>query len=185
MSNWRPEFQPAHLYFVTTTAANHARLFQRDIIKRLVVDMLDCVRVQKRMKLFCFVIMPNHIHFIAQFTAEDGVADVLRDFKKIVAERLIRQLKAEKNEQALAWLAAQVDRPDKQHYKVWDDGYNAKDIVSVEFLHQKMNYIHNNPCQPHWNLSAAPADYIWSSARFYLTDEPCLIPIDDARLPLS
>jgi hypothetical protein len=81
----------------------------------------------------------------------------------------------------LDWLAAQVERPDKQHYKVWEDGYNAKDVVTGDFLLQKMTYIHNNPCQPHWGLSAAPEGYLWSSARFYLTDEPCIIPIDDAR----
>ena len=185
MSNWRPDFQPDHLYFVTTTATNHARLFQRDIIKRLIVDSLDCLRIQKRLKLFCFVIMPNHTHLIGQFAAADPLSDVVRDFKKIVADRIIRQLKAEKNEKALEWLAAQVERPDKQNYKIWDDGYNAKDIVSAEFLQQKMDYIHSNPCQPHWNLSAAPAEYIWSSARFYLTKEPCIIPIDDARLLLS
>jgi putative transposase len=185
MSNWRPDFQPDHLYFVTTTATSHALLFQRDIIKRLVVDSLDCLRIQKRLKLFCYVIMPNHTHLIMQFTANDPLSDVIRDFKKVVADRLVRQLRAEKNEKALEWLAAQVERPDKQNHKVWEDGYNAKDIVSTEFLHQKMDYIHNNPCQPHWNLSAAPADYTWSSARFYLTDEPCIIPIDDARLLLS
>ena len=74
-----------------------------------------------------------------------------------------------------------VERPEKQHYKVWEDGYNAKDVVTEEFLLQKMEYIHNNPCQPQWNLSATPAEYIWSSARLYLADEPCLIPIDDVR----
>ncbi len=185
MSNWHPDFQPDHLYFITTTASSHARLFQRDIIKRLIVDALDCLRIQKRMKLFCFVIMPNHTHLIAQFTANDALSDVMRDFKKGVADRLIRQLKAERNDQALNWLAAQVERPDKQHCKIWEDGYNAKDVVSTEFLRQKMDYVHNNPCQPNWNLSTAPADYIWSSARFYLTDEPCITPIDDARVLLS
>lgn len=137
------------------------------------------------MKLFCFVIMPNHIHLIAQPAANDPLSDVVRDFKKSAADRLIRQLKAENNQKAIEWLATQVERPDKQNYKVWEDGYNAKDVVSTEFLLQKMDYIHNNPCQPHWNLSTASVDYIWSSARFYLSDEPCLIPIDDARLWLA
>jgi len=99
MSNWRPDFQPEHLYFVTTKAVDYAHLFQRDVVKRLLVDAFDCFRARKRLKLFC--------------------------------------------------------------------------------------YIHNNPCQPHWGLSATPAEYIWSSARFYLTDEPCIIPIDDARRLLN
>jgi hypothetical protein len=66
-------------------------------------------------------------------------------------------------------------------YKIWEDDYNAKDIFSSDFLQQKMDYIHQNPCQPHWILSQSPEDYIWSSARFYFTEEPCIIPIDDVR----
>jgi REP element-mobilizing transposase RayT len=185
MSKWRPDFNPEHLYFVTTKAIDYARAFQRDVVQRLLLDTLDCMRAQKRIKLFSFVIMPNHIHVVVQCSAQDPLSDVLRDYKRQTADRLIRQLKAERNQKALDFFASKVERPAKQHYKIWEDDYNAKDVVSVEFLQQKIEYIHNNPCQPHWNLSATPEEYIWSSARFYLTDEPCIIPIDDARKMLG
>ena len=181
MSNWRPNFSPEHLYFVTTKAEGYAHLFQRDMVKRLLLDSLDCLRARHRMKLFAFVIMPNHFHLIGQFSADDTLADVLRDLKRDTADRLIRHLKAEGNERALEAMASKVARPEKQNFKVWEDGYNAKDVVSEAFLLQKMEYIHNNPCQPHWALSRSPEEYLWSSARFYLTSEPCIIPIDDAR----
>jgi len=145
------------------------------------VDTFDCFRSQRRIKLFCFVIMPNHFHCIGQFSAEDPMANVVRDFKRQTSDRVIRHLKAEGNQRALDWLAAQVKRPQKQTYKIWEDGYNAKDIVSEDFLIQKIEYIHNNPCQPHWALSDSPENYIWSTARFYLTDSPCIIPVDDVR----
>ena len=60
MSNWRPNFRPEHLYFVTTKAVDYVHIFQSDVIKRLLIDTLDHFRIRKRMKLFCFVIMPNH-----------------------------------------------------------------------------------------------------------------------------
>jgi len=44
-----------------------------------------------------------------------------------------------------------------------------------------MNYIHYNPCQEHWKLSPTPEDYLWSTARYYASKEPCIIPIDDVR----
>jgi hypothetical protein len=78
-----------------------------------------------------------------------------------------------------------VTRPDKHRHKVWEDGYDARDIFSPEFLRQKMTYVHNNPCQPHWNLVERPEDYAWSSARFYLLEEPTLIPLDNANLLLA
>jgi putative transposase len=79
----------------------------------------------------------------------------------------------------LGFLASAVIHPEKQKHKVWEDGYNAKDVLSPEFLQQKMEYIHNNPCQPHWNLAERPEIYPWSSARFYILREPALIPIDN------
>ena len=125
--------------------------------------------------------MPNHIHWIARFSAANPLSSVLRDFKRQTADRLIRQLKTERKQTVLDALQAKVKRREKQIYKIWEDGYNAKDVVSETFLLQKMEYIHNNPCQPHWGLSKSPKDYIWSSAGFYLTNSPCIIPIDDVR----
>ena len=112
---------------------------------------------------------------------ENPVKDLIRDYKKHTADRLIRQYQVENNQQVLKFLAAKVTRPDKQKYKVWEDGYNAKNVFSPEFLRQKLEYTYDNPCQPHWNLATNPAEYIWSSARFYLTNQPSIIPVKDAR----
>ncbi len=35
MSRWKPDYDPSHLYFVTTTAIHHVHLFKRDVIRRL------------------------------------------------------------------------------------------------------------------------------------------------------
>jgi putative transposase len=185
VTGWRPDFNPDHLYFVTSSAVQHRHLFRRDVIKRLVVDSLDCIRLRERLKLYVFVIMPNHLHVIIQCRTEDPLADVMRDLKKHIADRLIRHYQVEGNQSALDFLASAVTRSDKQRYKVWEDGYNAKDIFSPEFLRQKMAYSHNNPCQPHWNLVEHPEDYAWSSARFYLLEEPAVIPLDNVNLLLA
>ncbi len=180
MTDWRPDFTPEHLYFVTTKAVQYAHLFQRDVMKRLMVDTLDCFRSQKRFELYTFVVMPNHIHIIIQCTPDDPVSNVMRDFKTRASDRVIRHYQAEGNQKALDFLAAAVTRPEKQNSKVWEDGYNAKDVFTPDFLRQKMTYSHNNPCQPHWNLVELPEDYPWSSARFYILGEPAIIPLDNA-----
>lgn len=184
MTTWRPDFDPEHLYFVTTTAVDHAHLFRRDVIKRLIVDCLDCLRIRQRIKLYTFVAMPNHIHFIAQFPVDDPLKDVVRDFKKHTSDRIVRHYVIEGDEKALAFLAAAVTRPRKQKHKVWKDGYMAKDVFSPDFLRQKMEYIHNNPCQPHWQLAESPEEYPWSGARFYILKEPAIIPLDNAEVLL-
>jgi putative transposase len=42
---------------------------------------------------------------------------------------------------------------------------------SVLKMEQKLNYVHNNPLQVHWNLASSPKDYKWSSASFYETGQ--------------
>ena len=49
--------------------------------------------------------------------------------------------------------------------------------TSKKSFGQKLNYIHFNPCQPHWNLAASPEEYKWSSARFYETGIKHPIPM--------
>ena len=185
MTQWRPDFQPDHLYFVTTTAIQHHHLFQRDVVKRLVVDTLDCMRLRQRFHLYAFVVMPNHVHMVIQCRAEDPPPGVLRDFKKHVADRLIRQYQVEGNRDALALLASAVTRPDRQQHKVWEDSYQATDLFSPGVLRQKMTYLHNNPCQPHWQLVEFPEDYPWSSARFYILEQPAIIPLHNANALLA
>jgi putative transposase len=185
MANWRPDFDPDNLYFVTTTAVQHHALFDRDVMKRIVLDSLDCMRLRGRFQLFSFVIMPNHLHIIIKCTAEDPLANAIRDLKKHAADRLIRHFRSERNDSVLRFLASAGPRHSKQKYKVWEDGYDARDIFSPDFLRQKMTYVHNNPCQPHWDLVERPEDYIWSSARLYLLEEPSIIPLDNASVLLA
>ena len=36
---------------------------------------------------------------------------------------------------------------------------------------EKINYMHSNPLQPHWQLCNDPVEYRFSSAKFYDTEE--------------
>ena len=55
-----------------------------------------------------------------------------------------------------------------------------RDVVSARLMLQKLSYIHKNPCQAHWALASTPEAYTWSSARYYLTEEKAIIPVDNA-----
>lgn len=180
-TRWRPDFDPTHLYFVTTTAAQRTPIFQRDIVRRILVDALYHVSLINQVQLYAWVVMPNHIHTIIQCPRDCPPADWARAFKTSTSQLIVRLYQVEQNHKALQSLRALVARPDKQQHKVWEDGYQAKSIVTPDFCVQKAEYLHNNPVQSHWQLADAPEDYPWSSACFYLKDEPCLIPIQDLR----
>jgi REP element-mobilizing transposase RayT len=181
MSGVRPNFDPANLYFITTVAAAHAHLFERDVIKGIIVDSLDYMRAHSWLNLYCFVVMPNHVHLIVRFLGDHVLSDVLREFKKHTSKQIIRLHQAENDQAMLEFLERMAQDIKDQRYKVWEDGYDARDLFTSNFLRQKMEYVHNNPCQPHWRLVEHPEEYAWSSARFYLLSSPAIIAVDDVR----
>jgi REP element-mobilizing transposase RayT len=132
------------------------------------------------MKLYAFVIMPNHIHLIVKLMQEYTLSNMMRDFKRHTARQIIRQFIAREESSKLE-LLQKLNKDSRQEYKVWEDRYDARDVFSIEFLEQKMDYVHHNPCQPHWNLAALPEDYPWSSARLYIANKPSVIAVDDVR----
>src|SRR6185436_8154472 len=117
----KPNFDPEYLYFVTTTAVKHAQLFRRDVIKQIILDSFHHLRTTEKMKLFVFVIMPNHVHIIALFSKEYTLSDVMRDFKKFTARQIYRHYQAEGSKKVMEILRREGERV-KQEYKVWEDG---------------------------------------------------------------
>ena len=142
-------------------------------------------RVLKQIELYAFVIMPNHIHLIAKCIGDYTAADVVREFKKATANLVLRQYENENKREVLAFFRSAVKPGQDQLHVVWEPEYQAKNIYSPGFLREKLDYIHNNPCQPHWRLAAKPEAYVWSSAGYYLARRRSLIPLSDAGELLS
>ena len=184
-ATWPVHIDPDHLYFITTSAVEHAHVFRRPVIKRILVDSLNTARILKQIELYAFVVMPNHIHLIAKCMGEHTAADIVREFKKATANLVLRQYENESNRRVLAFFRSAVKPGQEQLHVVWENEYQAKNIYSPAFLREKLDYIHNNPCQPHWELAKQPEAYIWSSAGYYLAGRRPLIPLSDARELLS
>lgn len=82
----------------------------------------------------------------------------------------------------------QQNDPELKKYEVLasDRKYNTRlrdplviRIFSKEMAEEKLNYLHCNPLQTHWNLCKMPDEYRFSSAAFYRTgrDEFNLVQI--------
>jgi len=56
-------------------------------------------------------------------------------------------------------------------FQVWKRNSMSIDLIHDWFFKQKFEYLHNNPCQPHWQLATLFEDYKYSSASFYDTGE--------------
>ncbi len=84
-------------------------------------------------------------------------------FEKFAAKTLVNNMKAANDAALKNYAVTAIDR----EYNSWLRDPLAIRILNKEMAAQKLDYMHLNPMQPHWLLCNNPADYRFSSARFY------------------
>ena len=122
-----------------------------------------------------YVIMPNHIHIIIGFKKTGkSINTIIGNAKRFLAYGIIDRLKNLNKIELLERLMDGVKYTDKQRRKlheVFEESFDWKECLTDDFIKQKLDYIHNNPCTIKWNLVKNPSDYIHSSAAFYILDK--------------
>jgi len=169
----RNRITSGNIYFLTLTIVEWVDIFSRPIYRHAMVDSLNYCIAEKGLEVYCWCIMTNHLHLVAGTKDEVNLSDILRDLKKYTSKAFIDIIK-ETPESRGSWMLNQFWYAGKfkkniKYYKVWRDGNEAKEIQSVEFLEEKMNYIHFNPVRA--EFVAKPEDYLYSSARDYSGDK--------------
>ncbi len=76
------------IYFFTATNLKSIKLLEDDEHKNIVIDSLQFLSDNKRVKVLGFVIMPNHIHLIWKILAPHKNEDFQRDFLKYTAQQI-------------------------------------------------------------------------------------------------
>ena len=74
--------------FFTATIHEWKHLLKNDLYKDLIIDGLRYAVMQKRIKLFAFVIMSNHIHIIWQQLLPFSKTEVQLGFMKYTAQKI-------------------------------------------------------------------------------------------------
>ncbi len=163
------------IYFLTMTVMDWVDIFTREDYRQIIIDSLKYCQKEKGLEIYAWCLMSNHLHLIAagkengQFT----LSDILRDFKKFTSKAIVQMIK-DIPESRRKWLLDRFEfagRYNKkiEFYKFWQDGNEAKEVYSVEFLQQKITYIHNNPVRAGWVIE--PQHYKYSSAIDYAGDK--------------
>ncbi len=112
------------------------------------------------MQLYGYVILENHLHFIAQ---AKNLNKCMSSFKSYTARQIIDHLQTQHAERLLAHLryfksAHKTDR----EYQFWQEGVHAELVFSETMMRKKLDYIHANPVKrgyvnlpEHWRYSSA------------------------------
>ncbi len=177
---FKPHHDPTHLYFVTATVLGWKHLFIEPAYAEIIFQSLDFHRRHGRWSLFVFALVPNHAHFIIRPLGEQTISTVLQSFGSYTAHAIIDRLRQDGRTDLLTFFSHRQNRDAGKQHQIWLP-IEAKNVFSVEFLRQKVEYAHNNSVAKHWHLVDDRVDYPYSSACFYDRDEQPVIAVDDVR----
>ena len=157
--------------FFTATINSWKHLLQPDKYKQLVTESMKFLVEDKRVWIYGFVIMPNHIHLL--WRMYDGIEEknVKRDFLKFTAQQIKTDLKKYHPKVLEHFKSTQNDR----EYQFWERRPYSSVMYNRKVVEQKLEYIHNNPIGEKWKLADLPENYSYSSAKYYLLN------IDECR----
>ncbi len=162
------------IYFITFTCYKWMPLIELTNSYDLVYNWFDYLK-SKGHYITGYVIMPNHVHALIGFqNAGKSINKIVGDGKRFIAYEIVNRLQAQNEFALLDQLNAAVEPADKlrgKKHEVWEDSFDWKDCRSHFFMNQKLEYMHVNPCTSKWNLALNPAEYLHSSARFYICGE--------------
>jgi len=157
---------PEMPHFVTLTVLHWIPVFTRPETVNILLESLKFLS-KDGLKVFAYVVLENHCHFILQSPALDR--DIAR-YKSYTARALIQYLDQHNIRQILEQLAfyKKAHKNDRA-YQFWQEGVHPEWIQSDEMMKQKIDYIHHNPVKrgyvdqaEYWRYSSA-RDYAGQS----------------------
>jgi REP element-mobilizing transposase RayT len=165
------------IQFFTATILEWKHLLKFDKYKNVIISSLEFLVKENRVKIFAFVIMPNHIHIVWQIAQDRKREDVQRDFLKFTAQKIRFDL-LDNNSPLLNEF--EVDAKDRI-IQIWERNPLSVDLINQKMIEQKIIYLHNNPLQEKWNLANEAKDYYFSSAKFYEEEKTEFSFLEDFR----
>ena len=161
------------VYFITTTCCDWLPLFEAANAYDSVYKWFDHLKSRGH-HVFGYVIMPNHLHALIAFcnTQGESINKIVGTGKRFMAYEIVKGLKVNGESEILKKLSLSVKTAERGRgklHEVFKSSFDWKECGTMDFIEQKLNYIHANPCQGVWSLVEDPVDYQHSSAKFYET----------------
>ena len=139
-------------YFITLTVVDWIDVFTRQVYCDKIIDSLRFCVEKKGLIVFEYIIMPSHIHMIAQ-SLEGNLNLILRDFKSFTSKQIINEIKVNHQyESRSKWLLHMFEFNAKYYrqnseYMFWQKTNHPIELISSYIQHQKTEYIRNNPVE--------------------------------------
>ena len=159
------------LNFLTCTICGWIDLFSRAEYRNIILESWKYCSKHKGLQVWGYVIMTNHIHFIANTKAPFKLEAVMRDFKsytaRLIIDFLLDKTNSESRREWLLYMFRYFAHHHKgaQEHQVWQHDNHPIELYSEKVTIQKLRYIHANPIRA--QLVQKPEDWVYSSASNY------------------
>lgn len=140
-------------HFATFSCYRRQPLFTPEANRRIFEQALERIRGTFDLRVYAYVVMPEHVHLLLSVPKQSTLADALKSLKQVVSRRLIGEA---------------------EHF--WQKRYYDFNVWTEKKCVEKLRYIHRNPVTR--GLVERPEDWAWSSFRHYLTGEPGVVEIE-------
>jgi putative transposase len=170
---------PGGVRFITFSCQRRLPLLSNAGICRLLAQRCEAVRESGRMRVFAWVLMPEHVHLLCCPGDGETLEHSLRSIKMSVAKAVLARWAA-LNAPILSRVADAVGR-----HRFWQKGGGFdRNVGSDGELEREVRYIHRNPVER--GLVPRPEDWSWSSVHWWMgrregVELRCDPPPGDAR----
>jgi putative transposase len=168
------------IHFVTFTIVQWVDALTRPEYKDIIVESIKFCQKNKGLKIYAWVVMTNHVHFVCSASETNKLSDIIRDLKKYTSYKVIKAIEENPQESRKSWMLWIFKKAGEQNkrnekYQFWQQENHPIECSSLEILQTRINYIHENPVRAGYvNLEG---DYRYSSGIDYFKNESGLIEI--------
>ncbi len=132
------------LYFLTFAVVAWVDVFTRKEYKDILLESLKYCQQHKKLQLYAFCIMPNHVHLIAGVAEGGNLSHVLRDFKKFTSFAVVKAIVENLRESRRDWMLWIFRRHGARNsnnttYQFWQQDSHPIELSSNEMIDQRLN----------------------------------------------
>lgn len=173
---------PVGLALATAAVRGGTHLLLNEACARIALESLDGMRRSGRIRLYGFVLLPCRLEFLCRPVGADLDA-LLRQFDRHTSARMLAVLRRRGRTVLLQHLH-QAGARNEAEASVWGK-VASRPIPDAAHAERELARLHRLPAASPWNLAAAPGDYAYSSAGFYLDGRFTAIPVEDLRAEVA
>jgi putative transposase len=142
---------------------------------------LEAMRLRFRMRIYGYVVMPEHVHLLVSEPEDGNLAEAMHYLKLSFSKRAKSltgtQVSVQERDANLGHQRTDANLGHQQSNEpFWQKRYYDRNVRSVREFGIKLRYLHRNPVKR--GLVREPGDWKWSSFRHYAFRQMGVVEIE-------